>query len=274
MVTFALLPGFVVIGCARAPKITEGTEAIADSSKMHREWTLVSIGPVGSEETIGEAMTITIAFAEDGRFHGSAGCNRYFGGYELGDGNSLLFKNIGSTMMMCDDEIMRLETSYLEALKNISSYRTEKNSLVLSAGDERKVLVFAHKKSIVQPEPEAGVEFSRSIPFDALNEHIRAAADIGESWVRDPIRIAFEFGIFNEARTLSIKRIYERGENPDSVQVTVIEDGYVDDSVRGRWIRLTMTKRHDGVWLVTQAREAYRCWRGEHQDVYAAEPCP
>ena len=285
-----LLFGIVLLGCAHTPRITEVSETIADTGKttgpgvanlellMHREWVLVSIGPIGSEKSVGDAAAITLEFTENDRLQGSAGCNRYFGGYELGAGNSLSIGNTGSTMMMCPDEIMNWEVRYLQALENISSYRIENNRLLLFTEEEREVLVFTHKESAVQfetdTEKKPAVESFRDVPFDSLNDRLKMAALRGESWVRDPIRIALESGNFTEARIVSIKRVYESGENPDSTHVTVVEEGYADDSVRGMWSRLTMVKLDDGTWRITEAQRAYRCRRGDHQDGYTADLCP
>jgi heat shock protein HslJ len=287
-----LLLGFsvLIVGCAHATRTKQAPETIPDSGEMtesgvgnrelllHREWVLVSMGPIGSEESVGDAATITLEFTEDDRLHGSAGCNRYFGGYELGAGNSLSIGNTGSTMMMCPEEIMNWEVRYLRALENISSYRIENNRLLLFTEEEEEVLVFAHKQSAVQSETdtekEPTVESSREIPFDSMNHRVRTAADRGGSWVQDPIRIALEFRNVTEARIVTIKRVYESGEGPDSAHVTIVEDGYADDSVRGMWTRLAMIKLDDGTWRITEAHTAYRCRRGDHRDTYAAEPCP
>jgi len=58
-----------------------------------------------------------VRFAEDGRLHGSGGCNRYFAAYEIGPGDSLNIKNIGSTRMACPQDVMDQEMRYFEALK-------------------------------------------------------------------------------------------------------------------------------------------------------------
>lgn len=49
---------------------------------------------------------------------GMAGCNRFFGGYEL-DGNKLKFSQMGATRMACPD--MEIETAFFKMLENTDS---------------------------------------------------------------------------------------------------------------------------------------------------------
>ena len=64
-------------------------------------------------EWIGERPLIdrsylTVTLGEDNRAYGNAGCNHWFGSYEL-DGQRLRFSNLGSTRKMCAEEIMEQE---------------------------------------------------------------------------------------------------------------------------------------------------------------------
>jgi heat shock protein HslJ len=195
-IIYTLLFWIVLIGCAHTPRIAEVPETIADAGKtpgaalgnrellLHREWELVSMGSAGSEESLGDAATITLEFTKDGRLHGSAGCNRYFGGYEFDAGNSLSIGNTGSTMMMCSDEIMSWEVRYLQALENISSYRIDDNRLILFTEEGQEALVLAPKESALQPEAEkekeSAVESSRDVPLDSLNGRLKMGALMGE----------------------------------------------------------------------------------------------
>jgi len=144
----------ILAGCTHARKtneISETTGKLADTSEQEarnvssllgREWILESLGPSGSGESIGDVARITIVFIEDGRFHGSAGCNQYFGSFEVGADGSLSTGKVGSTMMMCPDEIMGWESRYLQALEDISSYRINNRYLMLFSEGEEKVLTF------------------------------------------------------------------------------------------------------------------------------------
>ncbi len=61
---------------------------------------------------------------------GHAGCNAYFGNLEI-KGQSLAFKQIGLTRMLCEPESMDTESRYMNALNSTRSARIEKGVLEL-----------------------------------------------------------------------------------------------------------------------------------------------
>ncbi len=153
------LAGALLMGCAHAQRTGKTSEMTGTSSEasaleandmqplLNREWALESLGPIGSEEPIGTSVKITLEFEEDGRLHGSAGCNRYFGTFKSATQNSLTAGPIGTTMMMCSGEVMDWEIRYLKALQDISSYKIENRHLMLFYDSDEKVLIFIQKDS-------------------------------------------------------------------------------------------------------------------------------
>ena len=142
----------LMMGCTHAQRIDEASEASGlEGHDVHpllnREWVLESLGVVGSEESTGATVKITLEFDEDGRLHGSAGCNRYFGTFNSKSQNLLTAEPIGTTRMMCQGEIMVWENRYLKALQDVSSYKTESNRLTLFYDSDGKVLSFIQKDS-------------------------------------------------------------------------------------------------------------------------------
>ena len=75
---------------------------------------------------------------------GFAGCNHFFGSYEL-DGPSLTFGAIGSTRMACPDLETGLETSVFEALENTSQWKKSDGELLLLDGDAVLARFIFHK---------------------------------------------------------------------------------------------------------------------------------
>jgi heat shock protein HslJ len=65
---------------------------------------------------------------------GFAGCNQFFGSYEL-DGSSLTFGPMGATRMACPDLETGLETSVFEALENTREWKMADGVLLLLDGD-------------------------------------------------------------------------------------------------------------------------------------------
>jgi len=65
---------------------------------------------------------------------GFAGCNHFFGGYEL-DGSSLIFGPMGATRMACPDFETGLEASVFKALENTRIWEKTDGELLLLDGD-------------------------------------------------------------------------------------------------------------------------------------------
>jgi hypothetical protein len=113
------------------------------------------------------------------------------------------------------------------------------------------------------------------VPVDSLNARVSAAVGSGQEWPKDPFRLAVEVLhlSFVETRSIELRCEANRGEGADSVSVTVVEDGWLDDSARGMWQRLCLARQADGTWRVVELRQAWRCWRGHHQRSYSMQPC-
>ena len=113
-----------------------GAEALEDKT-----WVLESYGEPDSLKTVLEDTEINITFdSDEGKVTGSAGCNGYFGEYEV-SGNKLSFPGpIGSTLMSCGEEIDEQEILYLSALEDTESFKIEGDKLTINCGQQ--VLVF------------------------------------------------------------------------------------------------------------------------------------
>ena len=112
-----------VAGCGRS-----GGAAGLDGTK----WVLTSLN--GDRPL--EGREVTLAF-DGGKASGSAGCNSYFGGYEVQGEDKLTFSEVGSTEMACLDPegIMGQEEEYLTALRGATGFRVSDGKLqIFSAG--------------------------------------------------------------------------------------------------------------------------------------------
>jgi uncharacterized membrane protein/heat shock protein HslJ len=109
---------------------------------MKRKWALRSFGFKDSQDPLAPRTAISLEFSADGKLHGSGGCNRYFAAYEIGPGDSLKIKSIGSTRMACPQEFMDQEMRYFEALQRVSVFRVQNNLLQLFYENGRRVLNF------------------------------------------------------------------------------------------------------------------------------------
>ncbi len=119
------------------------------------------------------------------------------------------------------------------------------------------------------------VESSEPVDVAPLNERVSAALLTAGTWPRSPLRMTLElFGDDVETRSVRIQEEKNRGEGADTTTVTLIRDGFMNDSVRGSWERIVYRRMSDGSWRVIEARRATRCWRGDRLDTYGATPCP
>ena len=121
-------------------------------------WTLVSYGDPSDPQAVLEGSEITAEFdSAEGTVHGSAGCNSYFGSYEV-DGETITFGPLGSTMMACSEPegIMEQELAYLAALGSAVTYYIEGDKLELVDADGTRIAQFI----ALPPASLAGTEWT------------------------------------------------------------------------------------------------------------------
>lgn len=101
-------------------------------------WTLTTM----AGEAVPEGVTTTL-FLSGGQVVGDAGCNSYFGSYEL-DGDALTFPStFGATQKLCEDQLMAVEAAYLPLLQETATWAIDEAGALSLAGTEGTVqLVF------------------------------------------------------------------------------------------------------------------------------------
>jgi heat shock protein HslJ len=87
--------------------------------------------------------SLTAEFGEDGSITGSAGCNNYFGKYEV-DGNTIKIGPLASTKMACAEPtgIMEQEDAFLIALQSATTFQITGDQLVLHNADGSRAVDF------------------------------------------------------------------------------------------------------------------------------------
>lgn len=82
---------------------------------------------------------ITLSFESGNELAGMSGCNQYVSTYEIGAGGDLQIEEIVQTEIYCEQpqDVMRQESEYVEALRDIAAFRLEGDVLRLldSAGE-------------------------------------------------------------------------------------------------------------------------------------------
>ena len=112
-----------------------------------KDWVLESYGEPGNTQSVIENSEITATF--DSGTHevdGSAGCNHYFGDYEV-DNGELSISAVGSTEMACmePEGVMDQEYEYLQLLILAASYEIEDSQLQITCSDGT-VLVYRNSQ--------------------------------------------------------------------------------------------------------------------------------
>jgi heat shock protein HslJ len=133
----------------------ESKEPITDTSAVKLEdtdWVLISyMDPNG---VMVEALpgTNSTARFQDGQINGNAGCNSYFGGYEV-EGTNISVSPLASTEMFCGSPpgAMDQETAYLSALGSAATYQIIEDQLTIAneAGDPVLIFDVAEPKSLI-----------------------------------------------------------------------------------------------------------------------------
>ena len=130
------------------------------------------------------------------------------------------------------------------------------------------------QETTTEQSPEEIEAGGQVVSFSEFNSEIADARENGESWTGSPLSIALEFvGAAMESREKAVHaKSLSGGESFNKVLVSVMEDGYLDDSLRGSMTILRM-ENNNGYWQITSAKKAWRCWEGRGHERYSSEPC-
>lgn len=119
------------------------------------------------------------------------------------------------------------------------------------------------------PERSGG----QPMAIEAFNRLTVTAARKGESWTRSPLLVVLKF--VGETCACSSRQIELRStpERFADAVVTVTDQGYLDDSVRGYSYRAVVAKQAGGHWQLVRATRAWNCWKGRGHEGFSTEPC-
>ena len=109
----------------------------------NKKWVLQSYGePEGLKDIIAGTEITAEFVSSEGTVKGSAGCNSYFGSYELEGSQLSIAGPIAVTEMYCAEPegVMEQEQEYLAVLQLAESYEIKGNELWINCGSQ--VLVF------------------------------------------------------------------------------------------------------------------------------------
>lgn len=108
--TAILLPLLLLAGCSLLP-------ASNPQLQLEQHYQVEWIG----ERPLIDRSYLSLILDRDGRAFGHAGCNQWFGNYQL-DGNRLSIERIATTRKLCAPALMEQEHRFLDALPNVERW--------------------------------------------------------------------------------------------------------------------------------------------------------
>ncbi len=116
----------LLAGCGKADPRT-------DPSRLEGvEWVLDAASTGSLVDKVPDQSRVDLQF-QDGEIRGKAACNSYGGSYEADDG-SISFGEMMQTAMGCEEDVLALESAYLDALGASTGYQVSDAGLVLTGG--------------------------------------------------------------------------------------------------------------------------------------------
>ncbi len=132
------------------------------------------------------------------------------------------------------------------------------------------IVLLLSSAGLCEEEKDLSPADNQVLSVEAFNESVLKGKD--NKWTADPVVVSLRFiGLF-EGRTQSIERINENPESFDTTQVTIINNGLLDDSVMAVKYKLNL-KKVDSVWIVDSAGRLVKCWKGRGHEDFSSEPC-
>lgn len=116
-----------------------GAEEPSGSASLIGAWKL---SPYGSADVLSSALADVEAglmLDEDGTLTGTSGCNEFGGGFTV-EGDQITFKEIVSTLKLCDTPLMGQEEAMQQALTETANYQIDGDTLTIMNNDRLLVL--------------------------------------------------------------------------------------------------------------------------------------
>jgi heat shock protein HslJ len=132
VIAWFLFLGMLLVSCVKHESKASGPES---SSIEGIQWYLTEVNGSPVSPMAGDKKPHMLLDPEEKQATGFAGCNNFFGRYEI-DGSSLTFGPMSATRMACPDLETGLETNVFEALESTRRWKKADGALLLLDGDE------------------------------------------------------------------------------------------------------------------------------------------
>lgn len=125
---------------------------------------------------------------------------------------------------------------------------------------------YAHSQNVYAQNITSWEEVS----VNTFSNVISTAYKEKQSWVKSPTLWSNYLLDLTELKSFKIEYQADSVENNRKVYLTIIRDGFLDDSVRGDIYIFTIEKKV-GNWAIQSIKKSTRCWRGD--DSYSKKLC-
>ena len=126
----------LLASCSTSQKATSLTA-------LNGEWNIEKIEGKAIDKSLSENEAFLGFDTAKKSVYGCTGCNRLTGTFNVID-NSIDLSKVGSTRMMCHD--MTTETLMLQALQQVKTFKTDKNTKLMLTDQNGKTVIELKKK--------------------------------------------------------------------------------------------------------------------------------
>ena len=121
--------------------------------------------------------------------------------------------------------------------------------------------------------PGIPVRSYENLDISKFQQLLSKSAEGNEVWTDDPLQIALRLVGPFEAKIQQITRKHDSAESARKAEVIVIEEGYLDDSIRGARYEFVLEKDVKNRWQIISAKKSWRCWPNRGHDDFSQQPC-
>lgn len=224
----------------------------AETTLTAQEWVLKSMTEKGTVVANPQELP-TLLFSDSSRIAGSAGCNRFFGTYTIGEKDALSIATKGMTMMFCPD--MDFEDRYVKALNEIASYSIKAKELTLMNADKQLVMIYQpidSAKLLVGADVDShGCKASAGYTWSEVRQNcIRLFEDgVRMNSVTDTAATSSAFIVFSGDSTKVEVFLPENTAHPVLDRRQLPAGGYAWNQEDDDTLNVRMA---DGVWIIEQ----------------------
>ena len=115
----------------------------------------------------------------------------------------------------------------------------------------------------------------KTVNADEFNTEVSTATKNLEKWAYQPLLVVYKYRQIEDANFVSVLMTHGQGEQPLTSVITIVEDGYYDDSLRGMWFRFHLARKAaQSAWQIKAIDQAYLCGRMGSPKEFSKNLCP